>query len=103
MDKCEWHGCEREATHAPKICVPAMGWALETHQPLSVIMGLKFCVEHAQRFDVRGTLAIDEPKSMRRVFEILAGDRCRPDYDRAWVDPIPIESEAFRALEGSRK
>jgi hypothetical protein len=94
--KCSWSDCQAVATHLPKICVPALGHALESHQPLGAILNLPACLEHAKAFDVQEFLNLPAPKggsTNRILFEILARGKCPPDFDRAYVQPVPLDSE----------
>jgi len=90
--KCSWSDCQAVATHLPKICVPALGHALESHQPLGAILNLPACREHAKAFDIEELLNLPVTK-FRIVFELLARGKCPPDFDRAYVQPVPLDSE----------
>jgi hypothetical protein len=103
--KCGDSNCEAEATHMPKICVPATGWPIDQHNPISVVMGLKLCLKHTRAFRAKETLGLKGEHTMRKVIEVMAKSYggVPPDFARAFVQPISIDSPEGRALEISQK
>lgn len=100
--KCDWQGCDAEATHNPKIMVPATGHAIDTHQPLSAMFTLKCCLEHCKQFDVQGFLNQPSPKghhTNKIIFEMLARGRTAPDFERAFVQPVPMDSDEAKTFQ----
>lgn len=98
MTPCAHTGCGRPATHAPKICVPATGWPIDLHQPLSAILMLKVCRQHvAEAFHPTENFKPGSP--LRTVFEVLARGKVPPDFARAFVTPIRLDSDEFQSFE----
>lgn len=87
-----------DATHYPKIMVPAVGYALETHQPLGAVMSVPLCLECCKKFHVKETLEIDDNNSLRNIFNIASRGKADPDFDRAFVQPIPLTCEEAMVL-----
>lgn len=100
---CDQVGCKQEAKYAPKICVPAMGWSIAMHQPLAAIMGLKLCEKHCRKFPAKDQFYNEETReTWRTIFEIMAratGSSIPPDFERAFVTVVRLDSEEFLILE----
>lgn len=100
--KCAYETCNNEASHAPKICVPATGCPIGDGS-LSLICGIQLCIEHAREF---GYLEMIADERLQNVFAIMArasGSSIPPDFERTFMDLIPIEGEEFQMFEGQRK
>lgn len=105
--KCEREGCDRTATHAVKICVPATGWPKEEARALSMILGIKACRDHAAAFDPADVLLQPTPNDADTTFADavlpamarMSGPSIPPDASRAWVVPIPLDGEEFQTFE----
>lgn len=102
---CQRQGCASPALYAVKISVPARGWPIEWHEPLSAILGLKLCHWHVKQFDlapVVGKAAVP-PTSLRPIFEAMARIRGAgapaPDFKRAYVTGVRLDSDEFRQFE----
>jgi hypothetical protein len=102
--KCAEDTCTLEATHVPKICIPAIGWPIELHQPLSAVMTVPLCLAHARDFRVRETLELRGERTLRRIFELMAQSlkKLAPDFDRAFVVPVSMSSAEFVELDRIR-
>lgn len=102
---CQRQGCTRRARMALTVNVPARGWPLALHQPIRLVIGVRLCKEHAREARAEDMLGIgnhyDKARpgahaELRRMIEALTQDRAPPDYERAFVSPISIESEEFQ-------
>lgn len=94
--KCQWDGCDKEATHHPKVCVPATNKYLPDHAPIPCVVSLQACEEHALQYNVTQFLDAETPNGKfknRDVFILLARGRADPDFTRAYVEAIPIGQE----------
>lgn len=94
--KCSRDGCRGFATHFPKVCVPATGCDIATHEPLSCIISLALCKKDATEFDVKHWLELPTPmggKTMRDAFTMLAAGRKEPDFDRAFAKAVSMKSK----------
>jgi len=102
MTACARIGCKRDATHLPKVCVPATGHPIEGHQPLDCVITLPCCRAHAMQFDIKGFLDNPHPSNpnlnFRSMFQLLAAGRTPPDFDRAYIEPILLTAEIAQKL-----
>lgn len=100
MKNCEKNGCPRAATHAPRLSIPAKGWAIELHQPLQMFCGVELCRDHAGEF-----FAGDAPRfwqenpKLRQAVEIMAAGKAPPDFDRTFADVVRIDSSVYRKFQ----
>ena len=102
---CDWKGCQNEATHFPQIMVPARGVPIDTHQPLSMLIGLHCCLKHCRKFDVKSFLSTVGPDGLNTAMvsmQLLAAGRAAPDFKRAFVIPVSMESSAAKQFESAR-
>lgn len=98
MKKCATKDCSHGAKYIPKICVPAKGWAIDTHEPLSCLMGIEVCESCFKDMTPDmffGPEVSKEPNNMRRVFEIGAAGKCPPDFERAFIERVLISSKEY--------
>lgn len=98
--KCGMDKCEAEATHAVKVCVPATGWPINMHQPATLTVPFKCCRDHVRRFDIQEFFRLN-PK-LAEVFRILLKGKCPPDFERAFVEPIPLDDPDLLKLESMK-
>ena len=105
--KCQREGCQRQATHAIKICVPASGWPKDEARALQFILGMKCCRDHAAAFDPADVLLQPTPNDPDATFADvvlpamarMSGSTIPPDASRAWTVPVRLDSEDFKAFE----
>jgi len=105
--KCTRDGCAREATHAPRICVPALGHPRREATALKVLAGVKLCRDHAKAFDMMSFIetpkSATDPSTPKSLVEemIRAQRRALPDWRLAWVSPIRLDSAEFLEFEAA--
>lgn len=101
--KCEHEGCPHEATVAPKVNVPATGWAIDLHQPLAVLFAFKVCRDHFEEFKQQFTWHGNDP--LRRAIELAARacHKAAPDFDRVFVSSVKLASDEFAQFERIRQ
>lgn len=99
MTKCATNGCDRKGEWAVEMHIPAKGWAIEAHQPLSIICDMPLCRDHATEANLLQAMP-DLRNGIRDV--IGAVGRAEPDFDRAWTTPIRRTSPKFLDFERSR-
>lgn len=102
--QCSETGCLHIATHAPKICVPATGWPQDEKRALTMILGVRLCLAHCATFRPDQVLDVPNEKgsTLRQVLPILArlnGSTIPPDPDRAWIVPLAMAGEEFKAFD----
>lgn len=99
MTACCHNGCEAEATCIPKLRIPATGYPIDTHQPLALAMGVALCDEH---FETDATIELLAPigveRGIRDVVTIMTRGKVPPDWDRAFVERLPRDSDEYRAI-----
>jgi hypothetical protein len=79
---------------SPKVCVPAKGWAIDMHQPIGVLVNLPLCKSHFDEF--RKDWNWDEAGDLKGMIERMAQGKQPPDFDRAFVTSVHVDSEEFR-------
>lgn len=97
MIPCEFKGCDRTATHALRLIVPAAGWPEAIHRPLSIIIGLKLCREHADAADVKQFMDDELRATIRN--HLAAGRKEAPDFERARSEPVRLEDSDYLEFE----
>lgn len=88
-DKCSTEGCGNEAAGLLVINVPATGWPIDMHKPLSFILGIKTCDQCLRDCNVKDFLNGD----IKEVIEIATRGRCAPDYERAFLS---LEKDLYK-------
>lgn len=98
--KCDFKGCSEEATCMPKVNVPAMGWPIDMHQPLSFVIGLTLCDKHFASARIGDFLhdGLGTGKSTKEIFRIMARGKIPPDFDQAFLSKCGLNSEEARML-----
>lgn len=96
MIECSREGCSRPATHAPKVCVPALG---RGGIRSSAILTLVTCEPCGQALTSGDFLDPGDPgrENLRSLFRMDAAGRFMPDLDRAWIELVALTSAEFRA------
>lgn len=102
---CHHQGCTNAATHIPKLCVPALHWAIHNHRPLSVLFDMPLCDEHVN--DIRMPEILDPVVNakLRHLFEIMCRGKQPPDFTRAFVLRARLDSDEvkkFRELQTAK-
>lgn len=102
MERCQEEGCPHAAKNALKICVPALGWARDLHKPMECIFGLKLCPTHAAKYgadNFLGAQLSEEEGNMRQIFWTVARGQFEPDFDRAFIELISLNSKEYIMFE----
>lgn len=100
---CDRNECRNTATTAARLCVPASGVPLESHEPLKAVVGLAVCDKCFKELDPADFLSASLEKGLRGIFEILAAGKAAPDFDRAWFEKLSLDSPEYKLLLKSRK
>ena len=98
MKKCISKDCPHGAKFAPRICVPAALWPIDAHQPLSCIMGIELCEDCFNEIKPEhffGPEVSKLPNNMRGMFELIAKGKQAPDFDRAYIERVNINSKEY--------
>jgi len=95
--KCAHEGCQKEASCAPKICVPAVNGPLEESKTIGLILSLKICQLHFDELKIKDFLS--PTSDLRRMVEIVARGKAEPDFERAWFKRVLLISNEFGMFE----
>lgn len=101
MKACSTKDCPHGAKVAPKLCVPAMNWAIEAHQPLSSIIGIPLgesCFAELKVSDFLGRFDVDGKNNLRECFKVLTRGKQPPDFDRAWFTKVSLASKEYKTF-----
>lgn len=99
--KCMHADCPNEATCAPKLMVPATDYALEVHQPLGLTLGVTLCDDHIGTVDAAEIVA--KNPAITKIFEIMARGKQPPDFARAYIQKIGLDSDEFKTLHDANE
>lgn len=107
MEKCSSKDCPHGAKYAPAICVPAMGWPLEQHDHLEAMMLLPLCESCIKEFKADNFLGpeanVNGKNAMREVFTILTKGKVPPDFDRAYIKHVSINSKEYLDMKAAKE
>lgn len=92
MTACKSKDCTHEASFIPRINVPAMHWPIDMHQPLQMFIDLPLCKHHIHEVKIKDFLS-DE---IKEVFRIMTKGRMPPDFERAYVSQVSVNSNEFK-------
>ncbi len=95
--KCKATGCTNEAEFAPLLNVPAVGYAIDVHQPLKMTIGLKLCAACIEQFTIEDILNADTRALISR--SLAADRRVPPDFGRAFLTKLRLDSKEFLQFE----
>lgn len=98
--KCAWCECGQQATVLPKLMIPLVGYSVHC-EPFSCLLGIPCCPEHVGKIDIPTFLdshTASDDRTHREVFRLLGCNHLIPDFERAFIDPIDIHSEAAQQL-----
>lgn len=96
--RCASRGCKMPALYVPKVIVPATGWSVEQHQPLSCIVGLSLCKVHKAKFSIFDAV---KRSDIELMFRGIAAGKAPPDFSRLSVAWVELDSEEYRSYESS--
>ncbi len=89
MTNCAHKGCDRTAHHVPVVCVPAAGYARDTHKPIRMVVGIPLCAWHLKTFKIKDVPGISE------VMVSLAGAGANVDPARAWLEKTQLDGAEY--------
>lgn len=91
---CYHTGCTKKATMLGEIRVPATGWPLHKHAPITMIVGHPMCDEHVEDVRVPEIFTPD----IRKLFAIMTRGKAPPDFNRAFVVRKPVNNADVQML-----
>jgi hypothetical protein len=96
MAKCENEKCDKEATHAVTLNVPAKDIPIDLHAPIKMYVGVELCLEHAKEFGADFSWSENQP--LREAIEatLAATGRSEPDFERTFHSTVPINHHGYQ-------
>jgi hypothetical protein len=95
---CQRQECLRPASMAITLNVPAKGFPISLHQPIRMVLGLRLCRHHARETTAEHLLTPE----LKGAIEALARGKAPPDFDRAFVSPISLDSDEYQHFAAMR-
>lgn len=88
--------CGKPAKWAPKWCVPATGWPIDCHTPLSALGSFPCCDICIEELNAKAMFA--ENPHFKDIFEMMARGvkGLPPDFDRAFMTKVRLDSDEYR-------
>lgn len=106
--KCTHEGCERKATHVPKLFIPVTGYPAVPERSLAMLTTIELCRDHAREFEPAQILDCPAPKGGGTFAEValpaivrLAGSNIPPDPARAWCVALAIDTDEYQAFKAA--
>lgn len=103
--KCAKTGCDRKAEWTVYIRIPAKGFDLSSHEPVTVMADIALCRDDAETLDASAWLTTTFRERLKA--EMAQQRLWEPDFDRAWAVPVrrsdPEVIEALRELRRQRR
>lgn len=96
---CNKIGCKNKGEWAVEVHLPAKGWAIEAHKPISIICDMPLCKDHAAEASLLEAMP-DLRDTIRDV--IRNANLAEPDFGRAWTTPLRRSSSKFMEFERER-
>ncbi len=95
---CQKTGCTEPATCAFKVCVPAYGKSPRDFAPLEALVGVTLCNRHMNETNPSEWLNANNG-AMKTTMTSMANGRARPDFPRAYLKQVSINSPEFQRFE----
>lgn len=96
---CASEGCSHEATHFPKINVPATGFPAIEARSVGVVLALKLCRDCAATFPSLAQFEPGAPGAIREVIEVMCRGKVPPDFARAFTTAVPLAEGEGLAMD----
>ena len=93
---CSRSGCTKVGTHAPVVCVPAQGHAIETHNPLRCELPVPLCKDHFEEATAAELLTPQMREALTATTKAMR--LAAPDFDRAFLRKMLVDSPEYRTL-----
>jgi hypothetical protein len=105
--RCNRKHCERLATQALVLNVPAKDCPIAEHDPIRIIMRLPLCdacLKSCNAGEFLSPMMRGKPNPLRKVILTMTVGmgKAPPDFKRSFVTGILLESEEFKAFDRSR-
>lgn len=104
---CSVTSCKAEATTGIAINIPAKGVPIAEHSPLRLVLGAALCQRcyELEEASVEDWLDMRHETTKATVRDVVAGICLQrrladPDFARAFVTPVALDSDEFIAVNG---
>lgn len=97
MTNCQHTNCTQPATHAIRVNIPAKGFAIDSHTPMRLTLGLELCLKHAKGFKVNDFLTDQFKQTVTDAAR--AQNRVDPDFKRAFITPILLTDPEYCVMK----
>lgn len=94
---CQRLGCKETATHAIKLCVPGVGDPEAAPARGAMLIGLVVCEHHIDEADAAPFFECNG-ETLRPLLTVMMAGGPPPDFDRAYVSGVSMESEEYRDM-----
>jgi len=96
---CNWEACTvAHPLFVPKLCTPAKGLGVQRIKPLSCICNIPLCDQHFRMLKVEELLTDDARTGFVNAAASIG--KLEPDFARAWIAPVSINSPEYRNRKG---
>ncbi len=101
--KCDYKGCEAEATTGLVLNVPVKGCPVPEHDPIRIIIWLQVCEEHLK--DARARDFLEADARLPGLIADMAGTMklAEPDFERAFISGTDLNGAEWQALKRVRR
>lgn len=99
--KCSSKDCQADAVCGAAVRVPALNCPVAEHEPLKAALGLRFCEVHFAELKLEDFVNEEFRKLVRGTLQHQG--KAPPDFDRAWLERLELDSPDMKALEDLAK
>lgn len=98
--KCFHIGCSKSPRFAAKINIPLEGMPVMYSKPFGVLTNIGVCPYHTQALEVEEFLN----ENFIKIVELAnKGQKLKPDFSRAFISMVKLNSEEYRQFDQIRK
>lgn len=94
---CQKTGCSHAATHALQLGVPGLLDPDEAPSRVKILLGVEVCEAHMDGESADRWFAINP--TLTALVGMSMGQEARPDFARAVILGVPVDSEEYRQLQ----
>lgn len=100
--RCQTTNCPNEAECAIALNVPAMHCPIAEHDPLRLVIGIQLCASCAEEEKACPQEWINLPH-YRQIFHTAAQGKAPPDFKRAFINRVELDSAEWQLLQKGAK
>jgi len=99
--KCSIKVCEQTATAAVAISVPATGYEATPENSVKIVLGILLCPHCMGTIKAQEFFGADG--RLKSIIELQTKGRVAPDYDRAFITPVALDSDEYKILARAKR